>query len=273
MIAQSQALESSLKDAIKSVLKLQKKSYEDLAEELEISVPTVKRILTKEEIGLSRLLHICDYLKVSLTELEKIANHNKNATKNTFTEKQEEFLAKNTNYLTFLLMMYSGQTLEEIQSKTKIDDKSMKLYLLRLEKLDLITYHKGKYTMPFEVFPNLIPYGKIHEANFNNIITSGADFFKRYNRQRILAKNLDRDKGSTMGLTMLTLSRESYLEWFEKIRKLYLEIQDTAVVEEKMPKLKNKKTVVIMSCHGVLETNDPEVDFLQNSFGVVKNIT
>lgn len=254
-------------------MKQQGKTYDDLAEELEISVPTVKRILTKEEMGLSRLLQICDYLKISLSDLEKIANHNKNATKNSFTEKQEEFLAKNTNYLTFLLMMYSGQTPEEIKSKTKIDDKSMKLYLLRLEKLELIIYNKGKYSMPFETFPNLIPYGKIHETNFKNIIEAGAEFFKRYNRQRMLAKDLARDKGSSMGLTLLNISRESYLEWFEKIKKLYLELQDISVVEEKMPKLKNKKTVVIMSCHGVLEADDPEVDFLQNSFGVVKNIT
>lgn len=273
MNSHSQALQDSLKDAIKSVLKQQKKTYDDLAEELEISVPTVKRILTKEEMGLSRLLQICDYLKISLTELEKIANHNKNTVTNRFTEKQEEFLAKNPNYLTFLLMMYSDLSPEEIMKQTKIDDKSLKLYLLRLEKLDLITYHKGKYAMPFEVFPNLIPYGKIHEANFNNIIESGANFFKRYNRQRILVKNTERDKGSTMGLTMLTLSRESYLEWFDKIKKLYQELQDTSIVEEKMPKLKNKKTVVIMSCHGVIESDDPEVEFLQNSFGVVKNIT
>lgn len=273
MNSRSQALQDSLKDAIKAVLKQQKKTYDNLAEELEISVPTVKRILTKEEMSLSRLLQICDYLKISLTELEKIANHNKNTATNRFTEKQEEFLAKNPNYLTFLLMMYSDLSPEEIMKQTKIDDKSLKLYLLRLEKLDLITYHKGRYTMPFELFPNLIPYGKIHEANFNNIIESGANFFKRYNRQRILAKNTERDKGSTMGLTMLTLSRESYLEWFDKIKKLYQELQDISLVEEKMPKLKNKKTIVIMSCHGVIESDDPEVEFLQNSFGVVKNIT
>lgn len=273
MNSQSSALQDSLKDAIKSVLKQQKKTYDDLAEELEISVPTVKRILTKEELSLSRLLQICSYLKVTLTELEKIANHNKSNTKNIFTEKQEEFLSKNTNYLTFLLMMYSGSTIEEIQKKTKINEKSLKLYLLRLEKLDLITYHKGKYEVPNEVFPHLIPYGKIHEANFNNIIESGAQFFKRYNRQRVLVKDFEGDRGSTMGLVMLTLSRKSYLEWFEKIKKLYQEIQDISVVEEKMPKLKDKKTVVILSCHGIIDSEDPEIEFLQNSFGVVKDIS
>ena len=273
MNAQSLALQDSLKDAVKSVLKQQKKTYEDLAGELEISVPTVKRILTKEELSLSRLLQICSYLKVSLTELEKIANHNKQAEKNLFTAKQEEFLSKNTNYLTFLLMMYSGTSLEEIQKKTKISKKSLDLYLIRLEKLELITYYKGKYDVPNEVFPSLIPYGKLHETNFKNIIESGAEFFKRYNRQRVLAKDFEGDKGSTMGLVMLTLSRKSYLEWFEKIKKLYQEVQDISIVEEKMPKIKDRKTVVIMSCHGILDPEDPEVDHLQNSFGVVKDIS
>lgn len=273
MNSKSSALQDSLKDAIKSVLKQQKKTYEDLAEELEISVPTVKRILTKEEMSVSRLLQICSYLKLSLSELEKIANYNKGATRNSFTEKQEDFLSKNTNYLTFLLMMYSGLTLQEIQKQTKISDKSVKLYLLRLEKLDLITYRKEKYHVPYETFPDLIPYGKIHETNFNNIIESGAQFFKRYNRNLVLAKDSQRDKGSTMGLFMLTLSRTSYLEWFEKSKKLYQELQDISIVEENIPKLKDKKTVVLLSCHGMIESDDPEIEFLQNSFGVVKEIT
>lgn len=273
MNSQATALQDSLKDAIKSVLKQQKKTYDDLADELEISVPTVKRILTKEELSLSRLLQICSYLKVTLTELEKIANHNKSNARNAFTEKQEEFLSKNTNYLTFLLMMYSGLSLEEIQKKSKISEKSVKLYLLRLEKLDLIKYHKGKYEVFGDVFPSLIPYGKIHEANINNIIEAGAQFFKRYNTQRVLAKDTEADRGSTMGLVMLSLSRKSYLEWFDKIKKLYQELQDITVVEEKIPKLKDKKTVVILSCHGIMDSENPEVEFLQNSFGYVKDIS
>lgn len=273
MNSQSTALQDSLKDAIKAVLKQQKKTYDDLAEELDISVPTVKRILTKEELSLSRLLEICSYLKLSLTDLEKIAQHNRSSASNAFTAKQDEFLSKNSNYITFLLMMYSGLTPEEIQKKTRISEKSVKLYLLRLEKLDLIKYHKGKYELPQESFPNLIPYGKMHEANFLNVIESGADFFKRYNRKRILAKNVERDRGSTMGLVMLSLSRKSYLEWFDKMKKLYQDIQDISLVEEKMPKLKDKTTVVILSCTGTLAEDDVEREFLQNSFGVVKEIS
>lgn len=273
MNSRGQIFQDSLKEAIKSVLKMQKKTYEDLAEELEVSVPTVKRILTKEEMTLSRLLQICSYLKLSLTELEKIANHNKGITRNTFTEKQEDFLSKNTNYLTFLLMMYSGLSPQEIQKQTKISEKSVKLYLLRLDKLDLITYRKERYSLPFDTFPNLIPYGKIHETNFNQMIESGAQFFKRYNRNRILAKDVEKDRGSTIGFTMLNLSRTSYLEWFEKSKKLYQELQDIAIVEEKIPKLKDKKTVVVLSCYGILESGDPEIEALQNSFGVVKEIT
>lgn len=256
-----------LKAAVKSVMKRQKKSYQDLAGHLGLSLVSVKRIMSKEEISLSRFLEICDWLDTGLADLEKIARYNQTHKKQHFSAEQEIFLAKNTEYLAFLFNLYADESPEQIQKKYSLSTKSLNLYLLRLERLNLIKKVSGRYRPVIKEFPSPIPYGELSRTQYKNVLETGAAFFRRFNTQMILRKDPEADRGSNTLLAVMGVSRDSYLAWLEKHRNLYQELVNISEVEDKIETLANKRSVVLMHLHAVLDENNIEIEGIKNMFG------
>lgn len=256
-----------LKLAAKSVMKKQSKSYQELADHLGLSLVSIKRILSKEEITMSRFLEICDWLDTSLSEMEKIATYNQVNKRQHFTAEQETFLAKNIQYLSFLFNLYIEETPEKIQNKYNLSTKSVNLYLLRLEKINLIKKIGGKYKPTIKEFPTPIPYGDLSKTQYKNILNTGMHFFKRYNEKMNQRKNPELDRGSSTSITVIGISRESYLNWFEKYKNLRIELENIGQVEEKIETLKSKKTVVLMHLHALIDEGDIEIEGIVNMFG------
>ena len=261
-----------LKQALKLVMRKQNKTYEDLAQQLEISLVSVKRIMSKEELNMSRFVEICNWLEVSLTDLEKIARYENANQKIRFTEKQEDFLAKNPEYLSFLFNLYTDETPEKIQKKFGLSKKSLDLYLLRLEKHDLIKKKAGEYKPTYPEFPSPIPYGQLVKTQFNKVLETGSYFFKRYNETLITRKDPEQDKGSQTILGVLEVSQQSYLNWFEKYKAIYQELVQISKVEENVKKIKNKKSIVLMHMHAMTEVNDASIESIKNMFGKVTDL-
>ena len=263
---------SDLKQAIKLVMKQQGKSYEDLAQQLNISLVSVKRIMSKEELNMSRFVEICNWLEINLADLEKIARYEQAHQKIRFTEKQEDFLAKNPEYLSFLFNLYTDETPEKIQKKFGLTKKSLDLYLLRLEKYDLVKKKNQVYKPTYPEFPSPIPYGQLVKAQFSKVLEAGTYFFKRYNETLVERKDPEQDKGSQTILGVLEVSQKSYLAWFEKYQALYLELVQTSKVEENIKQVKNKKSVVLMHMHAMVPPNDISIDSIKNMFGRVAEL-
>src|SRR5262249_203110 len=80
--------------ALKQVLKARKISYQNLAEMISVSEPTVKRIFSGGECSVSRLLDICESLKISFFELTQIAN-SQDFSAYHITAQQDQFFADN----------------------------------------------------------------------------------------------------------------------------------------------------------------------------------
>jgi DNA-binding Xre family transcriptional regulator len=256
-----------LKTAAKSVMKKQNKSYQELANHLGLSLVSVKRIMSKEEVSMSRFLEICDWLDTGLAELEKIATYNQANKKQHFTLEQEAFLAKSTQYLSFLFNLYVEETPEKIQKKYNLTNKTINLYLLRLEKYGLIKKVGGRYKPYYKDFPSPIPYGELDKSLYKNVLETGMYFFKRNNEIMNQRKNREADRGSSTTITVVSLSRDSYLAWFEKYKNLCQELANTGQVEDKIEGLKNKKTAVLMHLHALVDENDIEIESIQNMFG------
>lgn len=256
-----------LKTAAKSVMKKQKKSYQDLADHLGLSLVSVKRIMSKEEMTLSRFLEICDWLETGFAELEKIAQYNQADKRQHFSPEQEFFLAKNTEYLAFLFNLYADETPEQIQKKYGLSTKSLNLYLLRLEKHNLIKKVAGSYRPVYREFPSPIPYGELGRSQYKNVLDTGVQFFRRFNTLMFLRKDPEADRGSNTVLAVMGINRDSYLNWLQKYKALYQELVNISEVEEKVENQKNKKSIVLMHMHAVVDDNDIEIESIKNMFG------
>lgn len=65
--------EQRIKFTIKGLLKKQGANYEKLADELGVSLPTVRRLLTSDSLSVERLSKICDFLKITFPELIQLS--------------------------------------------------------------------------------------------------------------------------------------------------------------------------------------------------------
>lgn len=260
-----------LKASVKSLMKRRGRTYAELAERLGVSLPTVKRILGPEDLSVGRLLEICEWLDVTLSDLETLAGLEAKRRAGDFTAAQEEFLAKNPNYLTYFAVLHSGDSPEKIARDHGLTAKSTELYLLRLEKLELLHRDsKGRVRLTPPRFPNMTRSGPLIRSQYRQLIEKFGSFF-----QRRFAKTLsgEKDDGPTW-MTMYSgkLSRKTSRDWQEKLGELQKELERQARLEEKLDAIEDECYFVVSHMHTALEPSDPEVGILKETMGRIVNL-
>lgn len=267
--AQTNGRSAELKEIIKRILKEQSYTYSDLAQVLSCSVPTVKRVLGPEEISLERLLTICDFLKVSLSDLEKMSQIQKQNSRTFFTPEQEEFLAAHPNYLSYFSNLYNGETPESMQQKFRLTKRSNELYLIRLEKHDLLRVDaKGRVRLTYADFPRLMPHGKLIRAQFKTIIAKSSQFFTRQ-----ITRQLDEaEKRTSISLMLNYTTKEFEAQFYAKLNALVEEARNHSVLLEKLPSKVETRRLVINTMVSVLDLNDPDIRMVEDLLGEVTNL-
>lgn len=265
-----------LKEALKRQLKLKKIGYQELAEHLNCSVPTVKRILTQEELTLSRLLAILEFLNLSLGELEMLAGQGDSG-EVLFTPEQEKFLAENPHFLTYMLQLYGGDTPKKIAEKYKLDARATDKYLMGLEKHGLI-----KVTGKLRVKPRYkqVPHlgdGPLAKKYLESIIsTSAALFMKMINDDIFSLEQSRRPKEQRVPKTFafqgVKAKPETYKRYFTEQKKAMDEFQKAATYEEKTMDESELKTAVVLFAGSLVENDYPALDSINNVFGMIKPI-
>jgi len=264
-----------IKSAIKTLLKKKEMKYEDLASELDCSVPTVKRILGPEELSLNRLLQICDLLDVSLSELEAFIKEE--PTKgSTFTPEQEEFLARNKNYFAYLMKLYSGESPRKIAEKYKLNQRSTDKYLIGLERLELIRVTgRSNIKTTFKSLPNL-GQGKLAKAYFESLIRNSGTFFINNIHEALLENSQPKsDKKrpeSKFGIHSTKVTRATYEAWMEENRKAIRSFEKLAQFEEKTKDPEELMTAILIDGGALVENNYPGLKLIEDTLGEITNL-
>jgi transcriptional regulator with XRE-family HTH domain len=128
---------SGLFASLKQVLKAQGIRYKDLAEKMNTSEPTIKRLFAEQDCKLSRLMEVCEVLGISFTELVDLAT-NQPITPSTLALETEQTLASKPGLMSFFMLLVSEFDLESIIEHNKLSKHDAYLYLRELEKLELI---------------------------------------------------------------------------------------------------------------------------------------
>jgi transcriptional regulator with XRE-family HTH domain len=123
--------------AIKKQLKSQGLTYRDLAQKLQISEPSVKRILASSRMTVDRLVQISNILGFTLEELSKEANALQPRL-NTLTEKQEKEIVSDEKLLMIAVCALNHWTMDEIIGIYNITKSECIKYLLKLDSVRII---------------------------------------------------------------------------------------------------------------------------------------
>ena len=125
-------------NAVKKCLRAQGLTYRDVAEALEISEASVKRIFAEQTFSLKRLEDVCRFLDMSFYDLARMTRLGAEDEITRLTFKQEEGLAKDPLVLTYFYLLLTGRTPAKIAAEFGLDDQQQATMLARLSKLKLV---------------------------------------------------------------------------------------------------------------------------------------
>jgi hypothetical protein len=133
---------SQLLTTIKRQLKLQGKTYRDVAASLQLSEASVKRLLTSDTLGVDRLVEISNMLGFTLAELAQEAAVTETRLR-TLTETQEKELVSDTRLLLVAVCALNHWTLQDMLAVYKLNEAECLQKLLHLDRLHLIALMPG----------------------------------------------------------------------------------------------------------------------------------
>lgn len=261
-----------IKAVIKNVLKRKNLTYEQVAEELECSVPTVKRILGPEELTLNRLLQLCELTDTTLAEIEGLTQESE-LKEESFTEKQEIFLAKNQNFFSYLLKLFDGKTPQQIAEDFKLNQRSTDKYLIGLEMHDLIRVTGKQRVKPAFKRPPKLGNGLLARTYFSTFIRAVGQFF-----EQIIHEGLMTPKGQKPESTgqfvcqLLTVSKSTYDAWLEEQEKSFQKLQSLSSYEEKSKDPTELQSAVVVRATAYVKNDHSGYKKLENAAGDIHNI-
>lgn len=125
-------------NVIRLRMKALRYTYDDAAKALGVSLPTVKRLFTGEDVPFSRVASLAAWLEMSWKDLSELVEQDALAS-HAFTDAQETFFAENPAYLAYLFALHQKKlTPAKIAEAHKLSRVSTNKYLTTLEKLGVV---------------------------------------------------------------------------------------------------------------------------------------
>lgn len=122
---------------LKQMLRAKGISYRELADQMGLSEPTIKRLFQERDCKLSRLLEVCDALGVSLADLMKLEEQVQ-VEPTLLPLELEEALAQHPGLMSFFLLLVTDFDVDTIAEHNQLSEVDCYRYLRELEKLELV---------------------------------------------------------------------------------------------------------------------------------------
>ena len=122
---------------LKRQLKANGKTYQDVAELLDLSEASIKRLFRDGELSLPRLEKICDAINLELGELVQQMSQHKHRLEQ-LTREQEQQLVDDTTLLLVAVCCVNGYAFNEILDQYQLEQTTLIQKLAMLDRLKLI---------------------------------------------------------------------------------------------------------------------------------------
>lgn len=121
-------------NGLKRVLKARRINYAQVAEALELSEASVKRMFSKQDFSLERFEQVCQLADISLGELAREVDSERNYISQ-LTEEQERLILGDTKLFIVAVCVLNHLTLEQIISIYDISESECIRLLLELDRI------------------------------------------------------------------------------------------------------------------------------------------
>ena len=124
--------------ALKKCLRAKGMTYCDVAEALDLSEASVKRLFSSQRFSLGRLEAVCRLIDISVFDLARIADAARTDDGVRLSAAQEQALADQPRLLSLFYLLLLGWDNAAIVERLGIDERELLRHLIRLDRLRLI---------------------------------------------------------------------------------------------------------------------------------------
>jgi transcriptional regulator with XRE-family HTH domain len=165
-------MEKELMSLVKSKARQMGITQGQVAKQLKVSLPTVKRWWAGKGVTLPVLNQLCPFLGLSLSELFQSLEQ-QGARSYTYTIEQEKMLVHNPQALALFDLIVSGKSLAYIKRKYPLKEHILTALLLKLDRAKLIEYGPEEKLKPVRTGePQWIPGGPLSQKYRKTMIDS-----------------------------------------------------------------------------------------------------
>lgn len=130
-------------DTLRAHLKARDLTYKDLAEGLELSEVSIKRMFTGADIGLSRLEQICQFLQIELADLFR-ASPRKRKLISRLTQAQEAEFAKNNKLLMVAVCALNFWSVQDMWTHLTLTRGQIQSLMQRLDEIGFLDLQSAR---------------------------------------------------------------------------------------------------------------------------------
>ena len=225
---------ASLIKTLKKALKAQGKTYLDVADALNLSEPSIKRMFADEHITLKRLDKICEMLEMEISELILMMQENSHLISQ-FTQEQEQDLVSDMCLFLVAVSCLNRWSFQDIIDHYDFSEASLRQYLKRLERLKFLQLLAGD-RIKVLVSRNFawLPDGPIQR------------FFNQQIQNEFFASSFDQQGEKLSVITgMLTTNSNAIIQ--KRIERLISEFSDLDTEDAKLPIQKRHGTTLVVA--------------------------
>jgi DNA-binding Xre family transcriptional regulator len=221
-------------DTLKQELRKQRVTYRQVADALELSETSVKRLFADESFSLKRLEKVCEMLHLGISDLVRLMQNRVELTAELTLEQEQELVADVRLLLVALLLLNKLQFTDIITTYEISETEGIRL-LTRLDRMKLIELQPGN-RVRLMVSSNFawIPGGPIQR------------FFESRVQQEFLNSSFNRP-GESRIFTSGMISQSANAEIIRKMQQLARELTEMTRESENLPLEQRYGTSLMMA--------------------------
>jgi DNA-binding Xre family transcriptional regulator len=221
--------------SLKRIMKSRAVTYAQLARDIHLSEPSVKRILSRATLTLHRLEQICRALDVSIHEVTRLAAEVGAESSDSLSLEQETALATDWSLLACFYLLANGRTWREIAVELRADERQVRRWFVRLHALRLVELRSQLRARPRTTSaiawrkdgPVRRLYEKRAREEFLRSSFSGADEVQHFRSAE--------------------LSDASWRVLLRKLERLSAEFRDLAEIDRSLPSREKRSVAVYLA--------------------------
>ena len=224
----------ALIDTIKRVLKSQGKTYADVAEVLELSEASVKRLFAERNFTLQRLDRLCEAMGMEISDLVRTMEASGERLTE-LTEAQEQDLASDIKLLLVAVLLLNKWSFREITDTYQLDEHEGIQLLAKLDRMKVIDLLPGNRVK--------LKISRHFSWRQNGPIQR---FFEEQVQSDFLRSRFNRNGENRIFVSGM-LSRRSNEEIQRRMKRLNAEILAMLAEDESLPNEEKFGTALVMA--------------------------